>query len=192
MRGDDLLFLTVPRSVLALLGLLSGLLLALARPVWAQEARADQELPAAQVLKLQLPITTNVKAAFVNAVNRYSSRLPADANQPVLVIEFTAKEGEVGRGSNFSDCYAIAELLTSKELNRVRTVAYLPQTVKGHAVLVALACRDIIMAPNAELGEAGIDDDAATIKKRVDEYVEIARPANAFLVRSHKRCWTRR
>lgn len=144
-------------------------------PAYAQEAPAANELPTAQVLKLQVPITPHVKAAFVNALSRYSSRLTAEASKPVLVIEFTTKEGEVGRGSNFFDCYAIAELLTSKEMNRVKTVAYIPKTVKGHAVLVALACEDIIMAPNAELGEAGIDDDAATIKKRVDEYVDTAK-----------------
>jgi membrane-bound serine protease (ClpP class) len=173
MRGNDDKFFstTLPgQLVLSVLGLLL-----LASPAAAQEAAAAKELPTAQVLKLQLPITTNVKAAFVNALSRYTSRLPADANLPVLVIEFTTKDGEVGRGSNFFDCYAIAELLTSKELSKVKTVAYIPKTVKGHAVLVALACQVIIMAPNAELGEAGIDDDAATIKKRVDEYIEIAK-----------------
>lgn len=176
MRGNYEIFSSItPRVLFSFVALTLLLHSPFTASAAAQEAPAAKELPTAQVLKLQLPITTNVKSAFVNALNRYTSRLPAEANLPVLVIEFVAKEGEVGRGSSFSDSYAIAELLTSKEMNRVRTVAYIPQTVKGHAVLVALACRDIIMAHNAELGEAGIDDDAATIKKRVDEYVEIAK-----------------
>lgn len=146
-----------------------------ATPAYAQNEPVAAEPPTAQLLKLQLPITTNVKSAFLSAINRYTSRLPDDAKKPTLVIEFTLKEGEEGRGSNFSDCYAIAELLTSKEMSRVNTVAYIPRTVKGHAVLVALACNSIIMSPKAEIGAAGIDDDAATIKKRLDEYAEIGK-----------------
>ena len=40
----------------------------------------------------------------------------------------------------------------------VKTVAYIPQTIKGHGVLVALACEEIVMNPEAELGEAGVDE----------------------------------
>ncbi len=180
MRGKNLEFPTIARPgklFVSALWVFALWPLSVAAPVYGQNEPAAAEPPTAQVLKLQLPITTNVKSAFTSAINRYTSRLPADAQKlPTLVIEFTLKEGEEGRGSIFSDSYAIAELLTSKEIiSRVRTVAYIPRTVKGHAVLVALACNDIIMAPNAELGAAGIDDDAATIKKRVDEYVEIAK-----------------
>lgn len=176
MRGKSLEFSTTTWHG-AFCVVASWVVLALlAVPVLSQQPPVAAEPPKAQVLKLHLPITTNVKAAFVNALNRYTSRLPADAKRPTLVIEFTLKDGEEGRGSNFFDSYAIAELLTSKEIvGRVNTVAYIPRTVKGHAVLVALACNSIIMAPKAELGAAGIDDDAATIKKRVDEYVEIAK-----------------
>ncbi len=59
----------------------------------------------------------------------------------------------------------------------MKTVAYLPRTVKGHGVLVALACEEIAMAPTAELGEAGIDEQTnKPIDKTVIEgYRQIAR-----------------
>ena len=42
---------------------------------------------------------------------------------------------------------AAAALLAGPRLAGVKTVAYLPRTVRGHAVLVALACEEIVMAP---------------------------------------------
>ena len=50
--------------------------------------------------------------------------------------------------------------LSSRELSVAKTVAYIPKTIKGHAVLVAMACEEIVMAPDAEIGEAGIDEPA--------------------------------
>jgi membrane-bound ClpP family serine protease len=46
----------------------------------------------------------------------------------------------------------------NRDLSGVKTVAYIPKTIKGHAVLVAMACEEIIMAPDAEIGDAGIDE----------------------------------
>ncbi len=39
-------------------------------------------------------------------------------------------------------------------------MAYIPQLIKGHGVLVALACEEIVMAPDAEIGDAGVDEPA--------------------------------
>jgi membrane-bound ClpP family serine protease len=50
----------------------------------------------------------------------------------------------------------------------VKTIAYLPDGAQGHAVLVALACEDIVMAPDALLGPVGRN------KQRVDETVRAA------------------
>jgi membrane-bound serine protease (ClpP class) len=43
-------------------------------------------------------------------------------------------------------------------MSAVKTVAYIPRTIKGHGVLVALACEEIVMNPEAEIGEAGADE----------------------------------
>ena len=52
-------------------------------------------------------------------------------------------------------------------------MAYLPQSIQGHAVLAALACEQIIMADTATIGAAGVDEE--TIDETcVSAYREIA------------------
>ena len=55
-------------------------------------------------------------------------------------------------------------------------MAYIPRTIKGHGVLVALACEEIVMDPDAEIGEAGIDQDKSGVGAgTVSFYREIAK-----------------
>ena len=55
----------------------------------------------------------------------------------------------------------------------IKTVAYIPKTIKGHAVLVAMACEEIVMAPDAEIGDAGIDEQVISPFMR-SGYAEVA------------------
>ena len=96
--------------------------------------------------------------------------------RPVFVLEFIVPEGaaDAGQGTQFEDAHKLARFLTSDELNGASTVAYVPKALRGHAVLVALACEKIIMGPTATMGNAGADE------KVIDEtmlaaYEEIAR-----------------
>src|SRR5690606_33926214 len=81
-------------------------------------------------------------------------------NRPVIVIELASLGDEVdgGKGSDFARALSLARYLTSEDMAGVKTIAYIPRTVKGHAVLVALACEEIAMASTAESGQAGIDE----------------------------------
>ena len=81
--------------------------------------------------------------------------------RPVLIFEFDVRRGagEGGRGSRFGDAYELAKFLSGEELNAATTVAYLPQSIQGHAVLAALACEQIIMADTATIGAAGVDEE---------------------------------
>ncbi len=106
-------------------------------------------------------------------VRRQISRI-AEANRdaqqrPVVVLRFGVQavaaasqdvdEGGLGsRGSQFERCLALARYLTSPEAARVRLVAYVPETIEGHAVLPVLACEEIFMAGTAEVGHAAIDE----------------------------------
>lgn len=56
--------------------------------------------------------------------------------------------------SEFSDVWGLADWLATK-IPDVTTVAWLPKKVEGHNVILALACREIVMAPDAELGDIG-------------------------------------
>lgn len=133
----------------------------------ADEQPSDDQEPSrrpGRLLRLRLPITGSADAAFRSIVERTKNRLLAESKEgerPVIVIEFNPlAEGDgFGQGTDFARALTLARYLTSDDLAGVKTIAYLPRTVKGHGVLVALACEEIAMAPTAELGEAGIDED---------------------------------
>lgn len=137
-------------------------------PEAAEEQAPEKSEPSRSVgclLRLRLPITGSADSVFRSVVERTKTRLLAESDgetQPVIVIEF-APLGEAdgyGQGTEFTRALTLARYLTSKDLAGVKTVAYLPKTIKGHGVLVALACDELAMAPTADIGEAGIDEDA--------------------------------
>lgn len=80
------------------------------------------------------------------------------AVDPIANVDVAAEDGLGTRGSQFERCLSLARFLTSPEAARVRLVAYLPETVEGHAVLPVLACEDILASSSAELGRATIDE----------------------------------
>ena len=73
----------------------------------------------------------------------------ARGRRPVLILELLPqqRDGDFGAGTDFTRALKLAKYLTSTELNTVKTVAYIPRTIKGHGVLVALACDEIAMHP---------------------------------------------
>jgi membrane-bound ClpP family serine protease len=52
----------------------------------------------------------------------------------------------------------LGRYLASERLTGVRTVAFVPVPVKGHAILPILACEEIVIAEEATLGAAGINE----------------------------------
>lgn len=119
----------------------------------ATKGRADGRL-----IRIPLPITGNVDVRVKRAVQDVLGELTDGATRPVLVFEFWTPPSTEGTGSEFERCLSLARFLASDRLSHVRTVAYVPQSIKGHAVLVAIACEEIITSSRAELGEAGIDE----------------------------------
>ena len=115
-------------------------------------------------MRLTLPITEKtykqVRRFAVTALDNASE----SGQRPVLILEFHVPpgQGEFGRGSEFGASYQLAEYLSGGKLAAATTVAFIPTTIQGHAVLVAMACDEIIMAPDAEIGEAGADEDTIT------------------------------
>jgi membrane-bound ClpP family serine protease len=129
-----------------------------------RNAAADNPAPAARqvgrLVRVPLPITGNADTQVKRAAQKALSEMRPDGARPVLVFEFASGANQTGQGSDFSRALALARYLSSRELAEAKTVAYIPNTLKGHAVLVAMACEEIIMAPEAQLGEAGIDEPA--------------------------------
>ncbi|MFZ5833536.1 MAG: NfeD family protein [Planctomycetota bacterium] len=161
-------------------GLLAVLLVASAgASVDAQDAAAEEARPEKKrmgaALQLMLPIDGQTVDRVKQFVPRAKEKADAQGAMLVLVLEFVAppEQTEFGRGSEFGASLSLAEYLSGPDLGGVDTVAYIPQTIQGHAVLVALACREVIMAPNASIGLAGVDERVVTETRRA-HYREIA------------------
>jgi membrane-bound serine protease (ClpP class) len=119
-----------------------------------------------QLIRVPLPLTGNADSYIKNAIERAidtltSSPLP-DGRRPVLLLELSParRSDGLGIGSDFERAQSLARYLsTHRNLAAVKTVAYVPRTIQGHGVLVAMACEEIVMHPKAELGAAGADED---------------------------------
>lgn len=144
---------------------------------------ADTGSPALLV-RVPLPIGGTVDEQVRRQIDRFLNSNNAGDNRPVLVLEFSTSGDNSGDGSQFERSFALARFLTSHHTKGMRTVAYLPQSLRGHAVLPAIACEEIIMAPNATLGAAGVDEEAIdpTIVSAYQEIANRSRTVPAALV----------
>lgn len=128
---------------------------------------ASKEQRVGRLIRISAPITDKVD----NRVKRVVSAAIEEAKQkgewPVLIFEI-----QPGR-SDFGQAYDLAHYLASPSLNGATTVAYVPETLTGHAVLVAMACEEIIMGDEAELGNAGAFETSIKPSMR-NAYVEVA------------------
>lgn len=130
-----------------------------------------------RLFKITLPITADTVERIEQFADRVVAKArEADEDQPVLIFEFEIppQQEEHARSTDFEDASKLARLLSQK-LAAARTVAYVPESLPGHAVLVALACEDILMPAEAELGPVG----AETIENdwRI-RYVDVAGKRN--------------
>src|SRR5262245_25142071 len=136
----------------------------------AADRKAEAEsVPAAnlgdgRLIRIRLPLVGNADEHFKSVIQRAVTQLGKlprrEGRRPVLVLELVParRHSGYGQGTDFERALSLARYLTSQDVAGVKTVAYIPQTIKGHGVLVALACEAIVMDPKAELGEAGIDE----------------------------------
>lgn len=123
----------------------------------------DQKLPTkrlGRLFKIDLPITGRTTERLRQPVLKAVEEAQAQGAEPVLIFEFSVRkdQSDFGRGSKIGYAYDLADFLSGGSLNAATTVAYVPQTVQGHAVLAVLACDVILMAPEADLGAAGVDE----------------------------------
>jgi membrane-bound ClpP family serine protease len=126
-----------------------------------------------RLIRVRLPLAGNADAHIKSAIGKALAQLKqaphGDGRRPVLILELVParRQGSFGEGTDFERAFSLARYLTSSpEMSAVKTVAYIPRSIKGHGVLIALACEEIVMAPEAEIGDAGIDEDQ---RRAVDE-----------------------
>lgn len=108
------------------------------------------ELPRfGQFLTLRTPITEAQVASVGNLAVELQARAERENREAVLILQIPEGSSSFGLVSD------LARKLTSNDVSRVRTVAWLPKTVTGYHALIALACHDIVMDDDASLGDVG-------------------------------------
>lgn len=121
-----------------------------------------------------IPITGLVDQQIESLVERALRKLPNDGPRPVFIFEFRPRANSTGEGSDFGRALTLARYIAGDRLSQARTVAWVPKTVKGHAVLPVLACEQIVMSKDADLGAAGIDETSIdpTVRRGYSEIAE--------------------
>ncbi|MDP7379065.1 MAG: hypothetical protein QF516_13270, partial [Pirellulaceae bacterium] len=77
------------------------------------------------LVQVPLPITGDVDLQVRTMIEKTLENLPvveAAEDRPVLVLQFDTSTGRSGRGSQFERCISLARFLTSRALNKVRTI----------------------------------------------------------------------
>ena len=117
------------------------------------QAAAPAETTPGQFFTITEPITNETLQHIRSATRQLVDRNAGDARgkSPILVFEFLPGESAPG-SSEFGTSFDLANLI-SKELGGAKlTVAYVPQPLKGYAVLPVMACTEIVMGGSASLG----------------------------------------
>lgn len=100
-----------------------------------------------------LTVDGKVDDELISRVTSLTKELQAKAvrekRQAILVLEISPGSSRQGQ------VHDLAKVLVSPELGNVRTIAWIPKTLDGNHVILALACHEIYMTPTAALGDIG-------------------------------------
>lgn len=142
--------------------------------------KLDTPVRKAISLPVEFPLDPTRETKLLASLESLSSRSNG-IDRPLVVLEFKGAQQStrpsdevlIGRGTPFERSLSLARWISGPKGSRIQTIAYLPQSIGGHAVLIALACEEIAIAPDAEFGQASMDESAtdATIKQA---YIDIA------------------
>ncbi len=137
------------RQLLAASAILVGL--ACLDPSTAR-AQAPPEANPGQFFLIEEPIDSDVLERIRTATQQVIARSVAQKTaRPILVFEI--RPGRVQPGSSrFGISFELANFLSTELAGAKFTVAYIPEPLKGYAVLAALACGEIVMGPDASIG----------------------------------------
>jgi len=144
------------RRLLALLVLWVGMVPAFldlmsSRSVRAQEPPSPPSVVPGRFFSITEPITKETIERVEDGAKQLIRSNATPESRPVLVFEI--RPGQTAPGSSeFYLAYGLENLISTKLAGARRTVAYVPEPLSGYAVLVALACDEIVMGEGASLG----------------------------------------
>lgn len=131
--------------------LLAILVVPIGGRVLAQEPAQPEETPG-QFFTITEPITSETVAKIRAATREFVdvNALGEKAKRPILVFEFVPGESAPGT-SDRGVCSDLADTIAGLGGAKL-TVAYIPQPLRGFAVLPVIACTEIVMGTSASLG----------------------------------------
>jgi membrane-bound serine protease (ClpP class) len=149
--------------LLSWLSVLAAGLGALGHAPWGRPLHSQaQEVPNAPTAKSPLavyvtvgsPLTDAAQARVLNAARKVQQQAEQESRPAILILEITPGTSRFGSVSD------LAKELTSNKFASLRTIAWIPEPkdkkrIDGYHVILALACKEIVMAPDAELGDIG-------------------------------------
>ena len=151
---------TIRRCLLACIPFALGIGMEAGRPAAATEQQpnpvsepdAAATLNPGQFFTIEEPINSDtlerIKAGTRQVISRAATQ---GGDRPILV--FVIKPGRSQpNSSGFGTSFELANFISTDLAGAKYTVAYIPEPLKGYAVLPALACGEIVMAPEASLG----------------------------------------
>src|SRR5262249_2783675 len=122
-------------------------------PIPAEEPQPGGKPESIAPIGQFITIAGTVDDGVLGRVNRAALALQARAQQEkrrgILVVE-------VRPGSSPFHPILALSLFLSNHVSSLTTVAYPPETVTGNPVVIALACKEIIMNPDAGMGDIGL------------------------------------
>ncbi len=108
-----------------------------------------KSVPLARYVVVNSPVDDVVFRKVRNTALKLQELAISEDRPAFLVLEIRPGQSE------FHQVHGLAKFLTSTKVNRLTTIAWVPETVTGNNAIVALGCREIVMQPDAEFGDIG-------------------------------------
>jgi len=114
--------------------------------VFGQNA-AVEKTPLGQFVSIKAPLSDVTLSQIHNVALELQARAVRESRSAILILEMESGS------SRFGQIRDLAGFLASGETSSVRTVAWIPRSLRGNHVVLALACQDVVMGPDAEIGD---------------------------------------
>ncbi len=114
--------------------------------------KAEQDQPPAKpalFMTIENPVGEVTYGRVTNAALSLQNEAAQSNQTGYLILRITPGS------SPFHQVQGLAKFLSSSKLSNLKTIAWIPETVIGNNVVLALACDEIVMHPDAELGDIG-------------------------------------
>lgn len=119
-----------------------------------QQQAAKKSAPIAAYITVTHPVTETMFSRVRNTLLDLQNKAEKEERQAILILELQ-------RGTSvFGQVYELSKELRSSRYSRVQTVAWIPRDderprLDGYPVILALSCQEIVMHPDAEIGDIG-------------------------------------